>query len=332
MPFINAIEDPFLTDALISRDLSIGKKAAMQPSAISFRPNDVIYVPVLTAGELERYRESGGYPANKGIVLVRYTFVKRDRTTSRLESDKLYPWREHCGKNKPRDGQETRLKQLAQDNREKLPLLDPGKVFFTADTHFFDTRILKYRPAFQDVFEMNDELVRLWNEAVPPDGIVFHLGDFSMGTSELTDTILRCLNGTVLLIKGNHDDLNVTGRLSARKLGRFVYLGMQRRITVDGQRIDLNHYPFLCYAGEYRGVWQLFGHVHSTPDGGGSGHDVPRMRYLLPGQYDVGVDNNSFRPVSFLELRRIMETRDCSSPDGEADMALEDEDPDCAFV
>lgn len=35
-------------------------------------------------------------------------------------------------------------------------------------------------------------------------------------------------------------------------------------IEIDNQKICLNHYPFLCYDGSYDGVWQLFGHVHTT--------------------------------------------------------------------
>ena len=61
-------------------------------------------------------------------------------------------------------------------------------------------------------------------------------------------------------------------------------------------------------------VWQLFGHVHSGPLSGkgkdgdsGSGKDLPRLSMLFPRQYDVGVDNNDFRPVSFAEVKTIIQ-------------------------
>ncbi len=49
----------------------------------------------------------------------------------------------------------------------------------------------------------------------------------------------------------------------------------------------------------------------STPDlfrerqgfGSTSGKDLPRLAHLYPRQYDVGVDNNDFRPVSFKEVK-----------------------------
>ena len=34
------------------------------------------------------------------------------------------------------------------------------------------------------------------------------------------------------------------------------------------------------------------------------------MKYLLPRQYDVGVDNNDYRPVSFYQLREYFNEED----------------------
>ena len=80
---------------------------------------------------------------------------------------------------------------------------------------------------------------------------------------------------------------------------------MQMHIEVDKQRIYLNHCPFLCYAGAYDGAWQLFGHVHTCENN--IGRDAPRLNMIFPTQYDVGVDNNNFTPVSFEQVNRIIE-------------------------
>ena len=45
---------------------------------------------------------------------------------------------------------------------------------------------------------------------------------------------------------------------------------------------------------------QLFGHVHTRKNN--TGIDAARLQYLYPTQYDVGVDNNNFMPVSYTHL------------------------------
>lgn len=51
---------------------------------------------------------------------------------------------------------------------------------------------------------MNEKLIENWNNVVPKDGIVFHLGDFAFGGSQLWNDVLSKLNGHIYLILGNH--------------------------------------------------------------------------------------------------------------------------------
>ena len=116
--------------------------------------------------------------------------------------------------------------------------------------------------------------------------------------------------GRVTLLLGNHD----MKQIGQGFMQRFAHVTQQMTIRVGGQSIVLNHNPFLAYGGAYRNVWQLFGHVHSGPLSGkgkdgdsGSRKDLPRLSMLFPRQYDVGVDNNDFRPVSFAEVKTIIQ-------------------------
>ena len=79
---------------------------------------------------------------------------------------------------------------------------------------------------------------------------------------------------------------------------------MQMYIEVDKQEIYLNHCPFLCYGGSYNDTWQFFGHVHTSKHN--TGKDALRLKMLFPTQYDVGVDNNDFTPVSFAQVKAII--------------------------
>ena len=148
---------------------------------------------------------------------------------------------------------------------------------------------------------MNETIISNWNNAVGQDDIVFHLGDFCLGGSAEWTKILDRLNGKIFLIMDNHDLKNIRQGF----ISRFEHVAMQMHIEVGKQRIYLNHYPFLCFEGAYKDVWQLFGHVHTRKNN--TGIDAGRLQHLYPTQYDVGVDNNNFTPVSFEQVKRIIE-------------------------
>lgn len=187
---------------------------------------------------------------------------------------------------------------------------DGSNVFFTSDTHWWHRNIIKFcnRP-FKDVEEMNTEMIKRWNEVVPEDGIVFHLGDFSWGPYRDWANIRNQLNGRIILIKGNHDETYMTEK--SEEL--FDHVAFQMKIEVEGRKVYLNHVPFLCYGGTYRDdatkVWQLFGHVHTNDRSNTEGKDDKRLVMLFPTQYDVGVDNNDFRPVSWKEVKEKIEAQ-----------------------
>ena len=176
------------------------------------------------------------------------------------------------------------------------------KLYFTADSYFNHANIIKFcnRP-FNNVEHMNETLIDNWNRVIGKDDTVFHLGDFCLGGAAEWTRLLDRLNGKIYLILGNHDLKNIRQGF----IQRFEHVSMQMFITVDKQKMYLSHYPFLCFEGGYKDVWQLFGHVHTRKNN--TGIDAERLRYLYPTQYDVGVDNNDFKPVSFEEVKAIID-------------------------
>lgn len=83
-------------------------------------------------------------------------------------------------------------------------------IFVTSDTHFGHAGVCKFlredgtklRP-WDDPAEMDEEMVKRWNETVRPNDKVYHLGDVVINRKALK-TLAR-LNGEKVLIKGNHD-------------------------------------------------------------------------------------------------------------------------------
>jgi calcineurin-like phosphoesterase family protein len=85
-------------------------------------------------------------------------------------------------------------------------------VFLVSDTHFGhagvcrfthpDDPTVKLRP-WTDPDEMDEEMIRRWNDRVRPKDKVYHLGDVVINRRALK-TLAR-LNGDKVLIRGNHD-------------------------------------------------------------------------------------------------------------------------------
>ncbi len=175
-------------------------------------------------------------------------------------------------------------------------------LFFTSDTHFGHRHILEFchRP-YSSIEEHDAALIENWNSVVGPDDLVFHLGDFGFGGFPFWKEIRDQLNGHIILVIGNHDWKNLTA--GSKQL--FDDCVSQARILVDGQTVYLNHFPYLCFAHQNPThkdySIQLYGHVHSGPVSSGS--DIKRLVYTFPTQYDVGVDNNDYTPVSWKEVK-----------------------------
>ena len=181
------------------------------------------------------------------------------------------------------------------------------KIWFTSDTHFGHQNILRFceRP-FVSVEEMDNTIIERWNLKVGKDDIVFHLGDFAFATNKRWQELISLLNGKIYLILGNHDITRWPGTYTMQLFDRVEN---QMMLKIDNKyKVYLNHFPFLCYDGTYRNpedcTIQLHGHVHERV--GGIGKDDQRLQYRFPYQYDVGVDNNNFYPISWEEILKII--------------------------
>lgn len=181
------------------------------------------------------------------------------------------------------------------------------KIWFTSDTHFGHKNILTFceRP-FNSVEEMDNAIIERWNSKVGKDDIVFHLGDFAFASNKRWQELIYKLNGKIYLILGNHDVVRFPGTYTMQLFDRVEN---QIMLKIDNKyKVYLNHFPFLCYDGTYRNpedcTIQLHGHVHQRI--GDIGKDAQRLQYRFPYQYDVGVDNNNFYPISWEEILKII--------------------------
>ena len=185
--------------------------------------------------------------------------------------------------------------------------LDPNKTFFTSDLHLNHFNIAKYchRP-FESRKEMNDALIANWNSVVPEDGVVVCCGDFTLINEENLreyEKLAKKLNGRILLIRGNHDRVPLV--IEDNPDSKFIAIVDMAKLVIDGVRIMATHYPLLAYPAEY----QIFGHIHTMSDGTVHGTDGPVVNKLNKNQYDVGVDQNNYTPISYWQLCDIFRKR-----------------------
>jgi calcineurin-like phosphoesterase family protein len=168
-------------------------------------------------------------------------------------------------------------------------ILNIEKVFITSDSHYFHTNIIKYcdRP-FKDVIEMNQELVKRWNNVIDNDTIVFHLGDFCLGRTDTALHILNSLNGKIYFIKGNHDK-TVLAKSYTKK--RFEWIKDDYEFYYNDIHFLLTHRP-LCSLTKNTIV--LHGHVHKRTNI----LEKHGSNILL----DIGVDAWNFTPISLEKI------------------------------
>jgi len=157
--------------------------------------------------------------------------------------------------------------------------------FWTADQHFGHANVLRFsnRP-FDDLHHMHKELTKRHNEVVSPQDITIHVGDFALVNNKAKAyEYLSKLNGQHILLRGSHD-----------KWMDKTYHEIWEK-TIEGKHIIACHYAMLTFPRSHYDSWQVFGHSHG------------RLQHPLLGkQYDVGVDNNDYYPVSFEQLKEIM--------------------------
>lgn len=144
-----------------------------------------------------------------------------------------------------------------------------GKVFFIGDLHFGHEKIIAFdRRPFRTVEEMDAELIRRWNAKVGKGDLVYVLGDMIWKTrNEDAASLIKSLNGQIILIKGNHDRFLHNTKAKAALAGLKDYDDIVVTLE-DGtkKRCILSHYFIPMYQGHrYQGV-HLHAHSHFSDE------------------------------------------------------------------
>lgn len=171
-----------------------------------------------------------------------------------------------------------------------------NNIFFTGDTHFNHEKCcsLFRKGKFSSVEEMNEVLISKWNARVKKGDRVYHLGDFALGRIDDAEVIAKRLNGDIFLLRGNHEAIAEHPKVR----DRFIWIKDYFGLRVGDQKIQLFHYPMVTWNCSHYGSWHLHAHCH------GNLKDDPNLKRL-----DTGVDCTSFEPISYDEVKKIMDAK-----------------------
>ena len=178
-------------------------------------------------------------------------------------------------------------------------------VFLVSDTHFGHkgmchfTRsdgVTKLRP-WDTPEEMDEAMVKSWNECVGPKDKVYHLGDVVINRKSLA-TMAR-LNGDKVLIRGNHD-------IFPDDEYRKYFRELRAYHVVDG--MIFSHIPLHPESLGRFGV-NVHGHLHANrvmKPGSAAGEFVTQV--VDPRYHCVCVEHTDFAPILFEDVKkRIVE-------------------------
>ena len=137
--------------------------------------------------------------------------------------------------------------------------------YYISDIHFGHENVIQFdnRP-FNNVEEMDRELIKYWNERVSEQDDVYIIGDFAYRNKKPFEWYLKQLKGRKHLIIGNHDGKLVS---SKEALVYFETVSHYLEISDNIKRIILSHYPLAEWNGFYRESYHIYGHIHNQKEG-----------------------------------------------------------------
>lgn len=166
-----------------------------------------------------------------------------------------------------------------------------GNIYFTSDLHLYHDRAFVYEPrGFNNIYDMNDAIVKNWNSIVTEEDEVYILGDLMLNDNDNAIKLVKQLNGKIHIILGNHDTVTRTNLY--RECHNVIDVSYATVIKYKGYHFYLSHYPTMTGNLEKESLKQcmccLFGHTHSKDK---FYNDIPFM-------YNVAADAHNCTPVN----------------------------------
>jgi calcineurin-like phosphoesterase family protein len=180
--------------------------------------------------------------------------------------------------------------------------------FLVSDTHFGHAGVCRFTEAdgvtkirpWTDPAEMDEEMIRRWNDRVRPSDKVYHLGDVVINRKSLS-TLAR-LNGDKVLIRGNHDIFRDSEY-------REYFRELRAYHVLNG--MILSHIP-VHEASIGRFGTNIHGHLHTNRVKKARGVDARTGTVLYSDENDVRyhcvcVEQTDFAPILLEDVYKRIE-------------------------
>lgn len=178
-------------------------------------------------------------------------------------------------------------------------------IYVTSDLHFCHDRAFIYGArGFSSIGEMNLEIIKRYNSFVNKEDTVYILGDVLLGGDDSLEVgieLLSQLEGSKILIRGNHDSRKRVEAFKKAKIFEGIYDALAVRI--HGYNFYLSHYPTITSNLEKENLRQcilnISGHTHAKK----------KFFYDLPYIYCACVDAHDCYPVDINQIIDDMKTQ-----------------------
>lgn len=148
-------------------------------------------------------------------------------------------------------------------------------IFYTSDLHYHHKNVCHWDKMnwdaslgeypFADYMERDAGIIERWNSRIGGNDIVYILGDVCYGKRDDFIELLSALKGRKHIVLGNHDK---------QWMREYVgYPGLNLKSVSDylilsdsNCKVVLSHFPILCWDGQHRGSYHVYGHVHGSAE------------------------------------------------------------------
>lgn len=183
-------------------------------------------------------------------------------------------------------------------------------IWIWSDLHFGHKNIIRFsdRP-FETTEQMDEILVKNFNELVKPNDISIWVGDVSFKQETESRKLIRRLNGYKILIIGNHD---IYKKQRVMNLA-FDEYHVVYNLSVNDTVLALTHYPMDNLPD---GWFNVHGHVHRN------GHHADEVS--MPTHLNVNCEFLNYKPINMATLIQRIERTKTNPREKKFEVRLED--------